>query len=214
MRTGLVGITAILFAAVALLSALGTSEAFAAEVVVRSIGPQEIGLTVVDGQSDPAPARLRAAYQLRCRGEPEQAALLYRELLEGDDPSGLRGRAVCGLGMCWLQMGARDRAVGMWKAAEQDPFADPNARAWARYSMAWLSAAEGRSTEALDLLQAVVRDGQATDTEVYAWAYYDIGRVQQQHLRLCAEARKAFAKVMEFYPNSKPARHRCWQVAD
>lgn len=214
MKTGLVGITAVLFAGVVLPSPLQTSEAFAAEVVVRAIGPQEIGLTVVDSQSDPVPARLRAAYKLRCRGEPEQAALLYRRVLEGDDASDLRGRALCGIGMCWLQMGARDRAVDLWKAIEQDPLADPNARAWSGYSLAWLAAAEGRSTEALDLLQAVVREGQATDTEVYAWTYYDIGRVQQQHLRLCKEARKAFAKVMELYPNSKPARHRCWQMAD
>ncbi len=81
---------------------------------------------------------------------------------------------------------------------------------WAEYCLAWMDIHKDKFRSAIDKLQAIVDKDISKDDEVYAYAYYQIGRIYIAFLQDKVKADAAFGKVLELYPDSKPARRNFW----
>lgn len=198
-------------ASVALI-ALSTGVACAADsdITIQQSSPQELTVVLHGGELSDAD-RLAQGDQFWNQGEIEMAAREYRQVAEGSGVSGLENKARYRLGLCYLRQGNSEAATRCWAKVIAGEAPDPDAVAWSQYCLAWLDAAQGKAEDALSKLQGIIDAQLAKDTEIYAWSYYQIGRIQQQVRHDLVKADAAYSKVMTLYPSSKPAMRKCWQ---
>jgi len=178
-------------------------------ITVEGSGPQELTVTV--GGRDLADAgRLELGDEFWDRGEKEAAVRHFAQIVEGPEVSGLEAKARYRLGLCHLQNGDGEAAVGMWQEASLDR-SDPDAAAWSQYCLAWMESGRGGGKKAIAMFQAIIDAQLAGDEDVYAWSLYQIGRIHQQWLHDYEAADAAFKKVMSLHPHSEPALRNCWR---
>ena len=181
-----------------------------AEVAVSGEGSKEIVVTIQDLSLEDEVAAFARGDSLWNEQKREEAVAEYREVVQGVEVSGLEAEAQYKIGLYYITLGDWDQADAAFQQVLEGHPTDVTTTPWAEYSLAWLDIHRNKFQSAIAKFQAVIDKGISKDKELYAYAYYYIGKIYIAFLHDKAKADAAFQKVLEKYPDSKPAKRHFW----
>lgn len=131
----------------------------------------------------------------------------YRKVLEGGETSVFEAEAQYNIGLSHTWLGERDKAEAVFAQMLQTCANDGKATAHAQYCMAWLEIQNGQFDQAIARLERMLTEKTCGDSELYARAQFQIGRVYLAFLHDRDSAQDAFRKLLADYPDSDTVQH-------
>lgn len=189
---------------------VGEAVSHEGKVDVSEEGSQEIIVTIGSVSSAEKGVAFTRADSLRKTGQFTEAIAAYRTVVAGGDSSELEAEAQYQIGLCYYHLGDGKQAKEAWQTVLRVYPTAGTPAAWADYGLAVLEIDRDRFQEAIARLQGILEKGYTDDTEVYAYAYYQIGRIYLAFLHKQAQAEAAFQEVLTRYPESTPAKRHFW----
>jgi tetratricopeptide (TPR) repeat protein len=145
---------------------------------------------------------------LRKARKYNEAIAAYQKALDTQGiAQSVRAEADYDIGLSHLWLGEYDKAQTIYTHMFNIYKNDPNAIAYAKYSIAWIEVQQGQFTSAIQILQSVLAEGKCTDKELCSRTQFQIGKIYLSFLKNKEEGLRALRMVVLNYPGTKIYNH-------
>ncbi|HID94959.1 MAG TPA: hypothetical protein EYP53_02735 [Candidatus Latescibacteria bacterium] len=190
-------ITVIAFTGVTLSGRMGEGK-----VQVSGKGKREIVVTI--GPEDRSV--LAVGDSLRRQGDFLQAIEAYRSIASDERyPRSIRAEATYDVGLSYMWMGRYEEADVWFTQLEAQFPEDGTATSSTEYALAHIDIAKGRYESALSRCRKILKKRASSDPQIYAYAAYQIGRINLFFLHNLKEAKGWLRMVLRDHPGTEPA---------
>lgn len=138
----------------------------------------------------------------------DDAFVNYQQVMNDNDVVKIvRAEAEHNIGLCLIELGRYDEAESLYDGLYEKMSDDADAKAYTRYSLAWMDVQRERFDDAISLLQTTVNDNNINDREIQSKSHFMIGRIYALFLLNSEKAQEVFKDVRNLYPDTEIANH-------
>jgi len=168
---------------------------------------QELMVTIEPLSSSDKLIHFNKAEDFRTQMKFREAIAEYQQVILPGDPCGKEAEAHYDIGICYTWLLNMEKATETFKEVIKSYSDDGIATAFAEFGLAWVETQQGKYYDAINRLQRKLAENTCPDVEHCAVMQFHIGRIYLVHLHDYENARAAFQKVLDNYPNSKISNH-------